>query len=42
MLEWLATIGAIEIDKAAFERRFKLSQLSAEGYVKDFLKRWKI
>ncbi len=38
MLEWLATIGAVEVGKAVFEQGLKLTQAAAEDYVKDFFK----
>jgi hypothetical protein len=38
MLEWLATIGVVEVGKAVFEQGLKLTQAAAEDYVKDFFK----
>jgi NACHT domain len=38
MLEWLATIGVVEVSKAVFEQGLKLTQAAAEDYVKDFFK----
>jgi hypothetical protein len=36
MLEWLVAIGTVEIGKAVLEQGRKLSQSSAEDYVKFF------
>jgi hypothetical protein len=36
MLEWLATIGAVEIGKAVFEQGFGLGESAAENCAKDY------
>jgi hypothetical protein len=37
MLEWLATIGAVEVGKAVFEQGLKLTQAAAEELREGFL-----
>jgi hypothetical protein len=38
MLEWLATIGVVEVGKAVSEQSLKLTQAAAEDDVKNFLR----